>query len=59
MFLRPQVFFWHRGGAPRRVRCLEMESKRKEGKGESFKSMFFELLLFHGEKKKSIRSCVK
>lgn len=36
-----------------------MESKRKEGKGESFKSMFFELLLFHGEKKKSIRSCVK
>lgn len=28
-----------------------MESSRREGYGGSFKSMFFELDLFHGEKK--------
>lgn len=51
MFLRPQVFFLEEGKGTQACQVPGDGVQQEEGNGGSFKSMFFELNLFHGEKK--------
>lgn len=55
MFLRPQVFFFGGGEGHPGVSGAWRWSPTGEGEGGSFKSVFFELDVFHSGKKKSIQ----